>query len=302
MDITNHYQLSHSELTQFEANGFIGPFTIYSENEMRKLQKEIRALLVKREFAPYQADFDSPISNYDRHLDIDLLTAHVVNNKITDRVESILGENVLCWRSEFIPKYPGAEGTDWHQADTFAHASGIPQLVWPEDSQPDGCINVWTAFTEATIETGCLMFIPNTHDQSFYDESKGLHFSPETNQNIIKQGIPRGFNGYDYRELQVDPNWSPDESKAIDIEMKPGEFVIFKSRLLHASRPNRSKTKTRMGFVCRYVPGNVKVYPDTDYIEEFGGSFRLDNYGVLEVKGKNLVPSNRVKKINNAHK
>jgi len=30
-----------------------------------------------------------------------------------------------------VSKYPGDEGTEWHQADTFGHASGAPQIVWP---------------------------------------------------------------------------------------------------------------------------------------------------------------------------
>src|SRR6266704_2445664 len=75
----------------------------------------------------------------------------VCGPEIVHRVTSILGPDLLCWRTEFFPKYPGDEGTDWHQADTFANASGQPQICWPDDQKEfGGTITVWTAFTEAT--------------------------------------------------------------------------------------------------------------------------------------------------------
>jgi len=300
MDINiKSFHLSNRELEQFQLNGYIGPFKLYEKNEIAEVYKKIRAQLFSRETAPYDTTLHSAISNYDRHLDIDFLSNHICRNEIVDRVESILGKDILCWRSEFIPKNPGTEGTDWHQADTFAHASGKPQLIWPDNNEQDGCINVWTAFTDVDEETACMLFIPGTQEEKFYDESKGLEFDPQKNNNLIKDGTARGFNGYDYRELQVDPNWKPDESKAVPMIMNAGEFIIFKSRLLHASRPNTSKTKTRIAYVSRYVPGTVKVYPDTKFVEEFGSAFSLDKYGVVEVRGHSLELSNSIKKINN---
>ncbi len=299
MNIEKSFKLTDHELEKFHTQGFIGPFVLYEQDQMKELYKEIRAQLFNRDFATYDAPMDSAVANYDRHLDIDLLSEHICRKEIVDRLERILGENIICWRSEFIPKKPGAEGTDWHQADTFAHASGKPQLVWPNDDEQGGCINVWTAFTDATEETACMLFIPGTQEEKYYDESKGLNFNPDKNSQVVKNGIARGFNGYDYRELQVDPNWVPDESKAVPMVMKAGEFIIFRSKLLHASKPNISKTITRLGYVSRYIPADVKVYPDTDNVEEFGGAYSLNKYGVVEVKGDNLEPSNRVKRKNN---
>ena len=93
-----------------------------------------------------------------------------------------------------FPKYPGDEGTDWHQADTFAHASGEPQIVWPGDSRFGGAITAWTAFTDATEENGCLRFIPGTHEEMFYDESKKMAYDSSKINNQEKDGIKRGFS------------------------------------------------------------------------------------------------------------
>lgn len=294
-----NYRLTDEEVKQFHEKGFIGPFVLYDEEEIKEIYKDVRAELFNREYAPYDTPMDSAVANYDRHLDINFLSKHICRKDIVERLERILGDDIICWRSEFIPKKPGAEGTDWHQADTFSHASGKPQLVWPDNIDDGGCINVWTAFTDATEETACMVFIPGTQDEAYYDESKGLKLDFEKNNQVVKEGVARGFNGYDYRELQVDPDWKPDESKAISMVMKAGEFIIFRSRLLHASKPNTSKTQTRLGYVCRYIPSTVQVYPGTNHVEEFGGTYSLDKYGVVEVKGKNIAPTNRVKKTNN---
>jgi non-heme Fe2+,alpha-ketoglutarate-dependent halogenase len=288
------YQLSAEEVKSFHEKGFIGPFQLYTPEEMKAIHRKVRAQLLNRDHAPYEAPFDSAIANYDRHLDIALLSEHVCRAEIVGRLRAILGPDILCWRSEFIPKAPGAEGTDWHQADTFEHASGKPQLVWPADEDFGGCINVWTAFTVADKANGCLMFVPGTQTEMFYDESKGLTYDPEKNNNVVKGSTPMGFAGYDYRELQKDADWKPDESKAVDIVMQPGEFIVFRSKLLHASRPNSTTDTPRLGYVARYVPARVKVYPDTDTLNEFGGEISLANYGTVPVAGENRQPSNRV--------
>lgn len=287
------FTLSEDEIAKFRAQGFIGPFKLYSPEEARDRYKAIRAQLFDRSHAVYDLEPTSPIANYDRHLDIDLLSEHVVRPEIVNRLKPVLGPDIVCWRSEMFPKYPGDEGTDWHQADTFAHASGAPQIVWPGDMDFGGAVTVWTALTDATEENGCLRFIPGTQEEMFYDESKGMQFSKENVNRLEKDGIKRGFFGYDYRSLQKDSNWKPNESEAVSVVMEAGEFVIFWSTLMHSSLPNVTKDKTRLGFTSRYVPAAVKVYPDTDTVNEYGSEISLDRFGVVLVSGEDRYGHNR---------
>jgi non-heme Fe2+,alpha-ketoglutarate-dependent halogenase len=295
------YEMSQAELDGFHANGYFGPFKVYEVDEMRAVWRRERLRLLDRENAVYQeeaaASGNTNISNYDRHLDSSFLADHISRPQIVDRVTSVLGPDVLCWRTEFFPKYPGDEGTDWHQADTFANASGQPQIVWPEAEDFGGTITVWTAFTEANEDTGCLQFIPGTHQTMYYDETKRMHYDPAQINQAEKDGVRRGFFGYDYRELQIDPDWKPDESKAVSMVMRPGEAILFWSTLMHASLPHNGKTdEMRLGFAARYVPTKVHVYPDTDVIEEYGGKVSLDRYGAVLVAGRNENPHNRMAK------
>ncbi|MEU9453928.1 chlorinating enzyme [Streptomyces sp. NPDC048277] len=293
------FALSEEELRRFHQQGFIGPFTLYEPDEMREIWRTTRLELLDRSDAVYPAEDAvsgaTNIANYDRHLDHDFLASHIGRREIVDRVASILGPDVICWRTEFFPKHPGDEGTDWHQADTFANASGKPQILWPEDSGFGGTITVWSAFTEASTENGCLQFIPGTHRTMFYDETKKMHYDPEKINAVDKDGIRRGFFGYDYRELQKDPDWTPDEDAAVAQIMRPGQFIVFWSTLMHASYPHLGHTNDmRMGFASRYVPSSVHVYPDSDHIEEYGGRISLEKYGSVLVNGENRRPGNRM--------
>jgi non-heme Fe2+,alpha-ketoglutarate-dependent halogenase len=286
-------------LAQFHERGYAGPFTLHEPEEMEALWRRGRLEVLDRSMAAYDAGKAvsgvTNIANYDRHLDVAMLADHVCRPEIVDRVASILGPDVLCWRTEFFPKYPGDEGTDWHQADTFANASGTPQIVWPEHEDFGGTITVWTAFTDATVDRACLQFIPGTHRSMFYDETKRMHYDPARVNDAEKDGVRRGFFGYDYRQLQIDPDWRPDESKAVSMEMRRGQFIVFWSTLMHASHPHAGKTKEmRLGFAARYVPTSVKIYPGTDEVVEYGGSIRLDRYGAVLVAGKDEYGHNRI--------
>ncbi|MDP5142187.1 chlorinating enzyme [Rheinheimera baltica] len=292
--MSKQFALSAEDLQKFREQGFIGPFDLYDTEEIKAKYKQIRAQLFDRDKAAYELDNKSRIAGYDRHLDIDELSAHIMRSEIVDKLAAVLGPDILCWRSEMFPKYPGDEGTDWHQADTFAHASGKPQIVWPNGSNFGGALTVWTALTDATEDNGCLRFMPGTQEEMMYDETKEMKYDPNNENNLEKDGIKRGFFGYDYRNLQKDPNFKPDESKAVSIQMKAGQFVIFWSTLMHASLPNITKDQTRLGFTSRYVPASVKVYPDSDTVDEYGSVMSLEKYGVVVVSGEDKYQHNRV--------
>lgn len=295
------FAFSAQELADFHENGWAGPFTLYQPEEMEEAFKRLRPQLLDVRKAIYKADEAvsgvTNLSNYDRHFDVPFLADHICRPEIVDRVGSIVGRDILCWRTEFFPKYPGDEGTDWHQAGTFANvaASKKPQIEWPEGSNGRGTLTVWTAFTESTVENGCMQIIPGSHKTIYYDETKKMEYDATRINKMDKDGVKRGFFGYDYRQLQVDPDWRPDESKAVSLVMRPGQFIIFWSTLLHASHPHSGKTnKMRLGFAARYVPSSVRVYPYSSTLDEFGGKANLENYGVVLVSGEDKLGQNKI--------
>jgi non-haem Fe2+, alpha-ketoglutarate-dependent halogenase len=294
------FSLSKEELATFHTEGFLGPYTLFEPEEMNAHWKRERLQLFDRSAVVYpDAQPGSGVYDYDRHLDNPFLADVVCRPEIVQRMASILGPNVISWRSEFFPKYPGDEGTDWHQADTFGGGDGIPHVVWPNGSDFGGALTAWIAFTDASEETACMQFMPRTQRTMFYDESKGMHYDPSRINTKEVNGVKRGFFGYDWREIQVDPNWEPDEAKAVAVPCKAGQFLIFWSTLMHASLPHLGRTpEMRLAFASRYVPTSVTIYEamrGTNRVTELGGSFSLENYGAVVVAGQDEYRHNRLR-------
>src|SRR5256714_8462349 len=212
----NNCFLSREELGEFHTKGFLGPFTCLEPCDMKANWKRLRFEIFDRSKVVYKdPQPGSGVYDYDRHLDNSFLADIVSRPEIVNRMASILGPDLLCWRSEFFPKYPGDEGTDWHQVDTFGGADGIPHIVWPNGSDFGGAMTAWIAFTDAAEEMSCMQFMPGPQRTMYFDESKGMHYDPKRVNKKEINGVLRGFFGYDWRELQKDPNWAPDESQAV---------------------------------------------------------------------------------------
>lgn len=271
----------------FDENGYMGPFTVYPPEQVASMWKKARSQLLTKEKAVY----GNNKMNYDRHLDLKILSDVVSHPNIVRRVQSVLGPNVLCWRTEWFPKYPGDEGTTWHQAESFVAFEGESKLVPTQPHEGSWEVTVWFAFTEATKDMGCLKIIPRTHRTWFFDERRNVPYDP----NVTMKGTGSGFYGYDFEKLKIDPDWEPDESQAVHFEMQAGEALMFTSRVLHGSTANITKDKSRMGFAIRYVPTDVKVYSKHEgRYTHFGEVFLLDKYAAMLVAGEDTFAHNRI--------
>jgi non-heme Fe2+,alpha-ketoglutarate-dependent halogenase len=291
-DVKENFHLSDEEKKFFYQNGYAGPFTLYEPDEMTRLWEEVRMDLLDASKAPFP---DSKL-NYDRHLDLKALNRIISHPKLVHKIASILGPNVLSWRTEWFPKYPGDEGTDWHQAESFVEFEGTEKLVptAAEEGQPWE-LTAWVAMSEATKENGCLKVMPGSHRTWFFDEKRNIKFEPENfNKKEGDGGQKFGFYGYDYDKLKLDPNWKPEEERAVHMEVKPGQFFIFTSRCMHGSNPNRSKSSVRFGWATRFVPTHVKVYADQQSFHHFGEVLPLDRYSTVLVAGEDSFRHNRV--------
>jgi ectoine hydroxylase-related dioxygenase (phytanoyl-CoA dioxygenase family) len=93
-------------------------------------------------------------------------------------------------------------------------------------------------------ENGCLRVIPGTH------KAHVEHVNLGNDSSAFEQGIAS--------ELV-------DESKAIDLEMSPGQISFFNEATFHGSNPNNSSIP-RVAFSVRYTTPEVKFK-----VSEWGG-------------------------------
>lgn len=286
MTDTKFLGLTDEQVEFFKENGYVGPFDLYAPEDGPRLWNQAKLEMVLSKNKPH----NSTIINYDRHLDCDTLSAHIERPEIVHKLQSLIGPDVLCWKSNIFKKDPGEAGTGWHQVETFVvgetTTSSSPSLQYTEETANlTQELTVWTAFSPAKKENACLRYIPGSHKRWYYDESKPLTYNVESKSH--------DFFGYDYSELQLDKDWDPEKENPVDMEMEAGQFVIFLAKTIHGSHPNTSD-QTRLGFASRYVAPSVKVYEDVDQLTEFGDSISLDYHGCVLVAGEDRYGYNRV--------
>jgi non-heme Fe2+,alpha-ketoglutarate-dependent halogenase len=282
--------LTAEQVEFFNENGFVGPFDLYDEQEAPLLWNQAMIEMVTSQNKPH----NSTVINYDRHLDCNTLSEHISRPEIVHKLRSLIGDDILCWKSNIFKKAPGEAGTGWHQVETFVvgetTTAATPSLKYTEEPRLHTQeLTVWTAFSPAGKANGCLRYIPGSHKRWYYDEGKALTYNVESKSH--------DFFGYDYAELKLDQGWDPDQEDVFEMEMKPGQFVIFLAKCIHGSLPNTSDI-TRLGYASRYVAPSVKVYEDVDSLTEFGDTINLDYHGCVLVSGEDDYGYNRLHDTN----
>ncbi len=134
-------------------------------------------------------------------------------------------------QSMYIFKPPRIGGEVYcHQDSTFIY------------TEPESCVGFWFALEDATLENGCMQFIPGGHKMG------------------LKERHYRGPDGKLMFETLDDTPWP--EDRRIAAEAKTGTVVIFDGRSPHLSGPNLSD-KSRHAYTlhvidraCRYPAEN----------------------------------------------
>ena len=134
-----------------------------------------------------------------------------INNKnLCDILEDILGPDVDCFLSQFIFKNPGAWGQPWHQDSSY----------FPFDREPQ--VAAWLATSEATLENGCLVVLPGSHQESLHE-----HLPDD-----------REGSNYGYTEIK-----DHDFSEERPVVLNKGDLLLFHSFLMHKSYDNKSNSR-----------------------------------------------------------
>jgi non-haem Fe2+, alpha-ketoglutarate-dependent halogenase len=287
MSDTKELGLTDEQVEFFKENGFVGPFDLYTADEAPRKWSQAMIEMALSKNKPH----NSTIINYDRHLDCNTLSEHISRPEIVSKLRSLLGNDIICWKSNIFQKKPGDIGTGWHQVEKYivgeTTTAATPSLTFAHDRSDLDFIqdvSVWTAFSPAKRENGCLRFLPRSQKKWFYDEDRRLTKQPERKSD---------FFGYDYSELQLDPDWDPEKEEIAEIEMEAGQFVLFVEKCVHGSLPNVSN-ETRLGYASRYVLPSVKVYENVDRLVEFGDTISLDYHGCVLVSGEDKYGYNRI--------
>jgi len=135
--------LTRDQIAFFHENGFLGPLTLCSPDEMARRSAGIeQELAINSSFAWREQS---------RHLDSPEVYNLCAHPEVVERMACIYGPDLVLWRSNFFVKNPGDKAVPWHQDRNY----------WP--IEPPVNITAWIAIDEARVENSCIQLIPGSH-------------------------------------------------------------------------------------------------------------------------------------------
>jgi len=155
-------------------------------------------------------------------------------SKLAATVDSLGYQDPIILQSMYIFKPPRIGGEVYcHQDSTFLY------------TDPESCIGFWFALEDATVENGCMHFIPGGHKGPL----KELHYRADDGQMTFK--------------TLDDTPWP--EGATVAAEAKTGTLVIFDGRAPHLSGPNLSE-KSRHAYTL-HVIDKTSRYPAENWLQ-----------------------------------
>lgn len=211
--------MSPEQIETFRRDGIVFPLPVFASDEIARHHAALRALEGAR------AGRLPPLLNFKPHLLVPWLWELIRDARITDPVAALLGEDVLCWEASFFSKRAGDPAfVTWHQDATYW---GLTENIG---------VTAWLAFTPSTRANGCMRVLPGSH----------LHALPHVETQDRDNMLPA-------REQVRE---AVDESRAVDVVLRPGEMSLHHPILIHGSEPNGS-AEPRIGLAIRYVSARV---------------------------------------------
>ena len=212
-------------LQEFLTQGFAGPFRAVDEAQTPALRDAYRAAAGIDAQSPAAATRNLAAWHHHHRWAYELAT----RPEILDRVEEVLGPDLLLWAWFSWYKEPHTgKRIPWHQDASY----------WP--IEPKKNVTAWVALDHCTSANGCLQVIPGSH-------------RTQLDHVAVADAMSWFTTGADPATV--------DDSTALDVRLRPGEFVLFNEGTLHGSQPNRSDI-ARYAFSLRYTSPEVNLHGD----------------------------------------
>lgn len=213
----NPKSLSEQQIHNFNQNGYISNVQILKKESLE---------LINNYFKTKKLKTKDQNGRFLSHHNSDPILNQICNNtNIKKILIDLMGDDIICHTSAYICKdINSSHIVPWHQDASFNTM----------DSQS---IIVWIALEDASLENGCLWFIPGAHKRG-----------------ILESNLDHPF------EIT-----SPSQyGKAIPMEVKAGHSIIFSDLLPHFSNENTSISKSRPAITLSYISAKIKPYDQAE--------------------------------------
>lgn len=244
--------LAAAALSQYQVEGYYCPIDVLTAAEAADCRTHLEAIELAQ---------GHPIVGPERsksHLLYKWIDDLIRHPRILDAVEDIIGPDILCWNTVWWIKEPMSDAfVSWHQDRLYI---GL---------DTDDFVTAWLALSPATIESGCMRILPGSHKNEILP-----HRDEFKEHNMLSRG----------QEIAV----PVEESKAVSMELAPGQISLHNVRLAHASAPNHSRDR-RIGLSMHYIPTSTRqVAMDWDSATLVRGEDRYNHFTLTPRPSRDL--------------
>lgn len=238
-DHLQEYLLSQEQINFFNENGFLPGIKMLDENQIEVLRKELSDLT--------DSNYKGNELFYEFHSnessDPQTILFHALGAwRITSGFHDVL------WNPRFVLAASQLLGNQpvrfWHDQLFYKPAKKGGVVAWHQDysywtrTKPIAHLTCWCALDDATIENGCLQYVPGSHKW-------GL--------------LPKPVIAGDLHSIKDDLN---EEQKnkfehPVYAPVKAGEAIFHHSLTLHGSGENKSQQPRRAFVINAFVDGVV---------------------------------------------
>ncbi|KAI0134152.1 hypothetical protein BJ170DRAFT_608715 [Xylariales sp. AK1849] len=169
----------------------------------------------------------------------------------------VLQSMVICKQPEIGGAVPP------HQDSTFLY------------TDPPSAVGFWYALEDATVENGCLSFLPGSHRWAPVKQ-RFVRIEDGTGTDFIDTATSRFPNGDEYGESL---GGNADENGEYKLgEVKAGSLVLIHGNLLHKSEKNTSQ-KGRIIYTFHVIEGQAHKYDERNWLQPPTEGFTKLNRG-----------------------
>ena len=149
------------------------------------------------------------------------------DHRLLDVAEQLIGPDIALFAAAYVVKRPGTGGRfAWHQDGGY----------WP--LEPLEVASLWIACSASNRANGCVRVIPGTQHLPLQERDEHADESAEL------------LSGMDQSLV--------DESKAVDIELEPGDVSLHHPHIIHGSSANTGN-QWRRGGSFLYIPTTTRI-------------------------------------------
>lgn len=234
-------ELTNEQIRFFESNGYIVIEDFLSPEELTQWREAVTEAVKERNGLKMpgkdaKLGMDDGINNdaeyfskvFDQLLNLWQTNVKVKDIMLDERIGKMAAQlsgtnGIRIWHDQALVKRPWANPTSWHLDTPFWSFSDRKAL------------SIWVALDDATLENGCLYFIPASFKETTYEN----------------KGIGKNMNGI----FEAYPQFATVASVAAP--MKAGSCSFHNGLTIHGAGANMT-SGFRRAMTCAYMPdGNI---------------------------------------------